>query len=414
MRNRNDAYLKHYGIIGMRWGHRKSPDEGNGSSHSSNPKLSEVARINKALLKKNQNAAVFDWSSISDDLSGAKLTSEQRAARNKKLKKIAIGVGLGLGIAAGAFLYAKNKNAVDTAVKGFLEKNGLKKVSELQTPEQIQAKQIKNLAKAGFNVKTPQDVVRLNWVAAWMGHDMNRYNTISNEKYSSLDDNDVSIKAGEMLHRVSRKASMAVHKGAYVSYGEDDANRYNAFMPALWKANPMAAMLLGSPDPHVMKLEALTELKSPSAKKRIDIFASLIERDPDFLRQANLGARPGDSAHNIARKNYYKFAANLIDRDNHAANKYKSELMRLGYNVLIDDNDAGRLSKNPLILLDPDRSVKLSSVTKLTNKVISESLSKVQPMEGESYEKTFQVLRQNIFAKAAIKKLDEMMTDIDE
>lgn len=64
-----------------------------------------------------------------------------------------------------------------------------------------------------------------------------------------------------------------------------------------------------------------------------------------------------------AYKKFDKYAGNQAVDFN---NTYFNAIRKKGYNALIDDNDAGIWSKEPLILLTPKMDVKISSVKQLT------------------------------------------------
>ena len=64
----------------------------------------------------------------------------------------------------------------------------------------------------------------------------------------------------------------------------------------------------------------------------------------------------------IEQHKYIKFMTGLSDRNDEANNKFLNELRKMGYNAIIDENDAGHYTKSPLILLNPGSDVASSSV----------------------------------------------------
>ena len=57
-----------------------------------------------------------------------------------------------------------------------------------------------------------------------------------------------------------------------------------------------------------------------------------------------------------------KFMTGLSDRNNETNNNFFNELRKMGYNAIVDENDAGHYTKSPLILLNPGSDVSSSSV----------------------------------------------------
>lgn len=64
----------------------------------------------------------------------------------------------------------------------------------------------------------------------------------------------------------------------------------------------------------------------------------------------------------IEHHKYMKFMTGLSDRNNETNNNFFNELRKMGYNAIVDENDAGHYTKSPLILLNPGSDVSSSSV----------------------------------------------------
>ena len=64
----------------------------------------------------------------------------------------------------------------------------------------------------------------------------------------------------------------------------------------------------------------------------------------------------------IEQHKYMKFMTGLSDRNNETNNNFFNELRKMGYNAIVDENDAGHYTKSPLILLNPGSDVSSSSV----------------------------------------------------
>jgi hypothetical protein len=376
----NDDKLQHIGVLGMKWGHRKSPEESSNLS-------SLVIKKNAAILKKNPNAAVINYSALKDN----NLSEEEvnaRIAKKKKIRNIAIGVGIGLTIAAGTYLYVTHKEEVDTAFGNAFDKIKNKKIEEVEQGA-ISKAEIKSFKKLGFRgVDTEQEAINANWMAAWSGHDKHRYDVISDDVFNHLDDTDLSLKPGQILKRITTNAKEVLRDNTYVSFEEDDNNRYAAFLPAMFKVNNR---LPAKPKVYSVTMEALDELKSPSAKKRVEILAELVEKDAltAYFIEPDAGIKTHDDAISFAKKHYNTIANGLVDRSSPVTQKYIKLVKEKGYNALVDDNDAGRLTKTPLILL---KSVAVKS-NGITDVDPIEALAKIKPMTNENIENSLHVLK---------------------
>ena len=64
----------------------------------------------------------------------------------------------------------------------------------------------------------------------------------------------------------------------------------------------------------------------------------------------------------IEQHKYMKFITGLSDRNDETNNNFFNELRKMGYNAIVDENDAGHYTKSPLILLNPGSDVSSSSV----------------------------------------------------
>lgn len=151
----------------------------------------------------------------------------------------------------------------------------------------------------------------------------------------------ISIKAGKKLQRVSRTAVEDYEKKgqAFVSFMFSDNQRYKAKLPqeGIWKQKDAYA--------HELKLK--TDLKAPSSRELAEIF---LEQHPDTrddtfrmsIEQGFIDQVADDD--DVILKLYQK-----------NANQLKDELLKRGYNAIIDSCDAAPAGqwRAPLIVLNP-------------------------------------------------------------
>lgn len=220
-----------------------------------------------------------------------------------------------------------------------------------------------------------------DFMKKYMGSETRLFDTISEDAYSQLSDVDIKLTTGQVFHRVSTSDEQSLTykvKGLfgietsvtkdrlYLAFTEEDVNRYRAVLPKYWWKKWGFTNTSG----YDVAYKALTDIKSPSAKARIDIYTNLLKTDTDSRKIAegycrDIIAYTGKSyanassmsAEELSRRTYTYFAAMLNDTTSSMGKKYIEAIKNLGYNAIIDDNDAGRLSDSPIIVLDPIKNV---------------------------------------------------------
>lgn len=418
--------LAHYGKKGMKWGVINEDDisgGGRGGSDRSvgsskvialSAKKRNSQELNAEILRQNKYAAVANIPTKSN--SKKEPSPEEIAARREQIKKVALGVGIGLTVAAGAVVYARNKTMVDNALKASLIKLQNKKPTDLENGLNEKLDDVEKLGKkvtefeklgltradyntykaCGLKVDNPHDPVINNWVANWLSSDIHRYDAISEDAYKTLDDKDLTLKAGQTFHRVTTNGKEILRNNAYVSFEPDDVNRYQAFLPAMWKVNGQEEKQV-----YLMSMRAISDIKSPSRKARIDILKDMLDTDPSFALDCGYDKLGSDSTHNHALKIYNQLATGLVNRDSPITQKYLATVQSRGYNALVDDNDAGRLAKTPMILLDTANTIRQNGMQALTKDNLRAAAQAVVPMDSESIQSLNGLVKDAGFNKSA-------------
>lgn len=222
------------------------------------------------------------------------------------------------------------------------------------------------------------------------------FEEISKDAVNNLSDVDVKLTSGQVFHRISTSDEQSLtykiknlfgerevtKDRLYLAFTEEDVTRYKAMLPKYW----WGQWGFQNPTAHDVAYKALTDINSPSPKKRFEIFKQLIEEDSsirDYINQVyhvlprNQGdtQTPNPDSDLLARKCYAWLAGQLADTNNSVATAYINKIKSLGYNAIIDDNDAGRLSDSPIIVLDPIKNVIRESATVLSSEDIEEAAS---------------------------------------
>lgn len=355
-----------------------------------------IAEKNAAILKVNPDAHVLNLKKVNS------LSDQEKAAINKKIRNVAIGVGIGITVAAGAILYAKNKDAVDNAIKSILQKKGEDTVEEFTG--------VNLFEKVGIKCDTEGEANTVNMFLSWHEHGLHAYDEISQETVNALDDTDLSLKPGQIIKRVTENSNEVLRDGFYASFEENDNNRYIAFLPALRKFNASVPDL--NKKSYSMSMEAVKEITSPSSKKRFDILVDLLNQSKqqhlgeDFTDE--FGFHVSKDPEQFARTFYNALTVNLCNEEDAGSQKYFAEVLKRGYNALVDDNDAGKLTKTPLILLD-SKAVKINSINEITKEVAIKALETIQPIAGESFENSANFLKFDPEAAWSYQRLQQYL-----
>lgn len=197
--------------------------------------------------------------------------------------------------------------------------------------------------------------------------------SISEKRYSELSTKDVHFKMGKEFFRVSPRKDEKLRDLTYVSYLKEDRVRYRAVMPNQG--------LQGLKKNYEYSYQATKDLSSPSEKKRVDTFIELMDTPAikvgnktltgrEMLKREGYGKEVKSMTSQQLGLKFYTEHTALMVRPNPTNNAYFDLLKSKGYNALMDDNDRGIVSKAPLIILDPNGSVKRMSVRQLSKQDI--------------------------------------------
>lgn len=237
----------------------------------------------------------------------------------------------------------------------------------------------------------------------WDKQQTRLFNAISQDAFNHLSTDDVQIDAGSILRRVS-KSNGSIIRGVnqYVSFTDEDVERYKAILPTkFWKQ-----WGYNQTEGFVASYQAVNDIVSPSAKKRVQSFIDLLGEDIvdpdsgavksgreyvlDMIEKRALiisfGNDDGNTRSTIIRKSnsisneelgrraYQVFASLELKKDkNPLTAAYIDKLKRMGYNAIVDDNDAGRLSDMPLIIFDAAQNLSWIGADELTVQGIADA-----------------------------------------
>jgi hypothetical protein len=197
-------------------------------------------------------------------------------------------------------------------------------------------------------------------------------------EYDKLSTKTHVVKKGQEIGRITQRKDEKFSKDSrtYVSYTKDDRKIYRATMPVV---NQLSK--LGGNKKYKATYEATYKnfeaLKSPSEKERVDAFTELFDSPSIKLKNGKtvtgreyIGKQyPREvktlNSQQLGLKLYNSFAEGQF-KESPINNAYFDRLKERGYNALVDDNDRVNMAEAPLIILNPNGSLKRMGVKPLT------------------------------------------------
>lgn len=182
--------------------------------------------------------------------------------------------------------------------------------------------------------------------------------------------NGVTIRAGTKISRLSIYDESISEGRAYVNYNNMDVDHYKGFFAARLKALHKNAPV------YSITFTAKKDLKSPGFDERMNTFKEMYRNDPEIVKEL---ARYYRSNHikwaplsvyerkykNLSDKDlekigYNTFVRSLGDVNRQTSAKYFNELVKKGYDFVMDDMDGQymlRYGREPSIVFDRNSSL---------------------------------------------------------
>lgn len=320
--------ILHYGIKGMRWGHRKQDDGGDGrrsaketSQYNERKKAfmavaedgviqSPTAAQSKAAMKDAEKKFAAKFEKDSADGSGSGMSAKQKAMLTTVA---AYGVTIGAAVGGG---YLLKKGLANSALSNV----GLK-------PDDIDALSGKPIAADKFN-----GLVAYSKVKTWIPP-----NYFTKE---SFDRPAFELPAGHEFHRLSTSFEDSFSGATYSTHSLDDFNRYVAgfrhekggwsdFQHVSWKSTEPVKV----PD----LTTVLSEMKS-------------------VLKEEGGGV----VTNGMATRAYRGMSGGSWDSPQ--SKKLLKRLREKGYGAIVDEMDAGVIGETPLVFFGHDKATPKKSV----------------------------------------------------
>lgn len=154
-------------------------------------------------------------------------------------------------------------------------------------------------------------------------------------KIKDLPVDGVTIAKGTSIYRMSGTKETLSDKPIFASHLKSDARIYKNEMEKHYGAK------------YASKMKAKKDLKIAGQNDAAEVFKKVFGKDK------------------IVNYEWNKFSERLINRDDPNVKKFYNELAKKGFDGVIDLNDAGYLSKSPIVLFNPKSSISSVSTHKV-------------------------------------------------
>ena len=177
--------------------------------------------------------------------------------------------------------------------------------------------------------------------------------------------NGVTLRIGTKINRLSIYDESVSKGKAFINYNNKDIDHYKGFFAARLKAVNNNAKV------YSITFTAKKDLKSPDFDTRMNTFKEMYKNDPEIVKEL---ARYYRSQHikwaplalyerkyknmsdeDLEKFGYNTFVRSLGDKNRKTSEKYFNELIKKGYDFVMDDMDGQymlRYGREPAIIFD--------------------------------------------------------------
>lgn len=220
--------------------------------------------------------------------------------------------------------------------------------------------------------------------------EINRISGISKDAFDKMDDTPISVPAGHIFKRVSTDKEETLRKSIYATFKDEDSDRYQAVLPKFWNQWGIGSEAKGG---YVVSIKAKEAIVSPSQKERVKALMELMdepitgkprnmfgnERSKEVTQTGKswlVGDKSDLSSDAAALAMYRNFSLGLIN-ESPLKSAYFDKLKSKGFNAIIDDNDAGKLSDSPMLIFDTSKSMERLGATVLNTESIAAARNRI-------------------------------------
>lgn len=192
-------------------------------------------------------------------------------------------------------------------------------------------------------------------------------------------DGSISIAKGVNLQRLVSDGSRPLKDITYASVLEYDNAKYVKYIGGKG--------LFGGGRDKVLSIKATEDLKAPSVDEASKIMVSILSNNPEFrssfknmigntVSDKELSKMKANPTGTTAKSWYHElnvsmtFGSDFSPTTPYVQKTFSKALQNKGYNMLRDENDfQSKVSKAPVIILNPQKTLKVVSMTDITDEL---------------------------------------------
>lgn len=210
-------------------------------------------------------------------------------------------------------------------------------------------------------------------------------------------DGSIEISKGASLQRLVRSngKSMPLQGMTYASMLEYDNARY------IKTIGSNGLLSFGQGRDQILGLRATKKITAPTKEEATRLVSDMMVKNPEFRKRNTVmfgGPLPDKDIQKLKDEPTGKFATSWYEMTNtkmtlsgqfdpdapYMQQMLKSEVLKKGYNALRDENDvSGKLAKAPIMIFEPEKNLKVTSITTITDDLRKANKTKLQQYKSQ-------------------------------